>query len=215
LTPEKRQQFNDLFSRSLKLSIIMLLPTLMVLFVIAKPFFTVWAGPDFGRESSGPFYILLAGLFFNIIAYIPWASIISVGRTDLTAKIHWSEVVPYAAAAVLLINYLGITGAALVWSLRVAVDSLLQLWFARRVAGAPIGLRRTAPAVLLGMVVLAPSPLLAFFYDNYSPWLLLTSSFSIVVYVAVSWRILISPDERLWIVAKLPSFARKPLLMVS
>ena len=215
LAPEKRQQFNDLFARSLKLSIIMLLPTLMVLFVIAKPFFTVWAGPDFGRESSGPFYILLGGLFFNIIAFIPWASIISVGRTDLTAKIHWSEVVPYAAAAVLLINYFGVIGAALVWSLRVAVDSILQLWFARRVAGARTELRRTAPAVLLGIIVLAPSPLFAFFYDNYSPWLVLISSLSIVVYLATSWRILITPDERHWIAAKLPAFVRKPVLMVS
>jgi O-antigen/teichoic acid export membrane protein len=215
LAPEKRQQFNDLFSRSLKLSIILLLPSLMVLFVVAKPFFTLWAGPDFGRESPGPFYILLGGLFFNIIAFIPWASIVSVGRTDLMAKIHWSEVVPYIICAALLINYFGIIGAALAWSLRVASDSVVQLWFSRKVAGAPTELRRTVPATLLGILILAPSPLIAVLYDNYSPLLLLTATVSVAVYLAVSWRVFITSAERDWVAAKLPPFLRRPVLMIS
>jgi O-antigen/teichoic acid export membrane protein len=71
LSPEKKEQFNTLFVRGIKLSIIGLLPTLMILFVVAKPFFTIWAGPDFGRESTLPFYILLCGLLFNIVAFLP------------------------------------------------------------------------------------------------------------------------------------------------
>ena len=213
LAPEKRQQFNDLFSRSLKLIIIFVLPSLMVLFVIAKPFFTIWAGPDFGRESPGPFYILLGGLFFNIVAFIPWASIVSVGRTDLMAKIHWSELVPYIIGAALLINYFGIIGAALAWSLRVAADAVLQLWFARKVAGARTELRSTVPATLLGILVLSPTPLIAILYDNYSPFLLLSASISLIVYIIVSWRIFIRADEREWIGTKLPLWLRRSTLI--
>jgi O-antigen/teichoic acid export membrane protein len=202
LASEKRQQFNDLFSRSLKLIIILMLPSLMVLSVIAKPFFTLWAGPDFGRESPGPFYILLGGLFFFMVAFVPWASIVSVGRTDLMAKILWSELVPYIIGAALLINYFGIIGAALAWSLRVAADAVLQLWFARKVAGARLELRSTVPAALLGIIILAPSPLIAILYNNFSPVLIVTIPLSIVVYLIVVWWLFVTKDERNVIAAK-------------
>src|SRR5690348_15913957 len=45
--PEKRDEFNALFSRGLRLNLIVLLPGIMFLFVIARPFFTIWAGPEF------------------------------------------------------------------------------------------------------------------------------------------------------------------------
>src|SRR5262249_34924118 len=63
LTPERRQQLLSLYSRAVRISIFGLLPVLAVLCVIARPFFTVWGGEDFGRESTWPFYVLLIGLF--------------------------------------------------------------------------------------------------------------------------------------------------------
>src|SRR3982750_4859265 len=61
LRPDKLAQLNNLFSRAFRINILLMLPVLALLFVIARPFFTLWAGPDFGRESTVPFYILLVG----------------------------------------------------------------------------------------------------------------------------------------------------------
>jgi O-antigen/teichoic acid export membrane protein len=203
-TPDRQDQFNALFSRSIKLSIIWLLPTLMLLFVIARPFFTIWAGPDFGQESPGPFYILLAGLLFNIVAYVPYSSLVASGRTGLIAKIHSAELIPYAICAALLISYFGIIGAALAWSLRVIFDSAIFLWFARSVVGVHIEHRRTAVVSAFGLLVLSPSVLVAAFYNNYSPLLAITIPVSIALYLLIVWRYFVDEDERRWFVAKLP-----------
>ncbi len=88
LAPERRSQFDSLFSRGIRINLIWLLPAMMFLFVIARPFFTFWAGEEFGRESTLPFYILLSGLFFNIIVFIPHSSITALGRTDIFAKLY-------------------------------------------------------------------------------------------------------------------------------
>ena len=89
LAPEKRLQMESLFLRALRANVIGMLPVLTFLFVIARPLFTVWAGEDFGRESTLPFYILLGGLFFNVLAYVPVSLIMAYGRTDMLAKLYW------------------------------------------------------------------------------------------------------------------------------
>jgi len=204
LTPDRREQFNALFSRAIKMSIIWLLPTLMMLFVVARPFFTVWAGPDFGRESPEPFYILLAGLLFNIVAYVPYTSLVASGRTALIAKIHSAELIPYAVGASILISKFGINGAALAWSLRVILDAAIFLWLARSVVGVHIGYRRTALVSAFGLMVLSPSVLIAAFYNNYSPLLGLTVPVSLILYLLVVWRYFVDDDERRWFTSRLP-----------
>src|SRR5690606_3899856 len=86
LAPSRRDEFRDLFARSIRFNIIWLLPVLALLFVSARPFFTIWAGDEFGEKSTLPFYILLIGLFFNVISYVPYASLVASGRTDVLAK---------------------------------------------------------------------------------------------------------------------------------
>lgn len=206
LAPEKRQQFNDLFVRSLKLSIIVVLPALMIMFVAAKPFFTLWAGPDFGRESPGPFYVLLVGLLFSIVSFVPYGAIVAVGRTDLIAKIHWTELLPYVVIAALLINYFGIVGAAAAWSLRVTVDAVVFLLFSRRVANTRAGLGRALPATAFGLAVLAPPVLIAAYYGSTSPALLAAVPVCAALYAIVVWRVFITSDERDLLAEKLRSF---------
>jgi O-antigen/teichoic acid export membrane protein len=213
LSPEKRRSFDDLFARSLKLCVIWLLPVLMLLFVAARPFFTLWAGPDFGRESTVPFYILLVGLLFSVSAIVPWSSIVAVGRTDLIAKIYWAELVPYAAVAAVLINYYGIIGAAAAWSLRAAADAVVFVWFSSRVTGAHLGLSRTIPAAIFGFAVLAPPGLIAAFYDNMSPILLVAVPVCAGLYVLVVWKVFITPGEREWIVAKVRARSNSSVLL--
>ena len=203
LTPERRGEFDALFARSIRLSILWLLPTVMMLFVIARPFFSLWAGPDFGAESSLPFYILLLGLLCNIIAYVPYTAVTASGRTDLLAKVYWIELAPYIATVVLFINWFGIVGAALAWSLRVTLDALVFIWLARRTVGVSFHLKDHLPHFLIGAVTLVPPVLFAAFYDNYSLWLAALALASLAVYLLLSWKFSVLPEERNWIEAKI------------
>jgi O-antigen/teichoic acid export membrane protein len=83
LTPDKRPELDSLFGSTIRITIVWLLPMIALLFVLARPFFELWAGEDFGRESTLPFYLLLIGVSFNMLAFIQHSLITAMGRTGL------------------------------------------------------------------------------------------------------------------------------------
>jgi O-antigen/teichoic acid export membrane protein len=104
------------------------------MFAAGRPFFTIWAGEEFGRESTLPFYLLIAGFFFNIIAYASHATVTAAGRTEVFAKLYFAEILPYFLVSIILIHFFGITGAAAAWALRVGVDAIVMIYLAKRIA---------------------------------------------------------------------------------
>lgn len=197
--PEKSEQLTNLYSRSLKINVFGLLPSLVMLAVVAKPFFTLWAGEEFGRESPLPFYVLLVGLFFNLNAYIPWALILSQGRTDIFAKLYWIELFPYIAITAYLTYQFGAVGAAAAWSARVIAESFVFVTYAKRVAGVHFGFLNYAGTFALGCVVLLPSLLFALYVESLSLWLLFIIPTSFFAYAVLVWKTVIEPEEKGWV----------------
>jgi len=199
LAQDKKQDFDGLFARGMRLNLIILLPMLTFLFVIARPFFTLWAGQEFGRESTIPFYILLFGLFFNILASIPYGTIMAKGRTDVFAKLYWVELVIYAVVVVVMINWFGIAGAAAAWSIRVILDAFIIIWFSKRVADVPFRFFNHLPTLFIGVLILVPAVLFAASYDNFSLWLLALIPACFGLYSVLIWRSFLEAGERAWI----------------
>lgn len=200
--PEKKAELDALFSRSIRLNIIWLLPALMVMFVIAKPFFTLWAGEEFGQESTLPFYILLAGLFFNILAYIPHAAITASGRTDVFARLYWVELALYAVLAWALISYFGIIGAAMAWTIRVFLDCFVIITLSNRITNTKYHVYAHLGVLLAACGVLCvPITLSALFPQL----LVLNLSLAVVVsaaYGLLIWTRYIEASERSWILER-------------
>lgn len=199
LAPEQKEQLNGLFSRSIRLNLIWLLPAVMFLFVAAKPFFTIWAGEDFGRESSYPFYILLLGLFFNILAFVPHSAITAFGRTDVFAKLYWIELLLYVFLVIILINSFGILGAAIAWSARVVADAFVVIGLARRIVGVSFKFTNHFLNLFFGFLLLLPPMLFAYFYDNFSLWLIPLLLFSTGLYALLIWKTFLESEEKIWI----------------
>jgi O-antigen/teichoic acid export membrane protein len=202
LAPQKKEQFDTLFARSMRFNLIVLLPTLMVLAVISRPFFTIWAGREFGDASTLPFYILLFGLFFNIVAYIPHSTITARGRTDIFAKLYWFEFAFYVGAVLALINWFGIAGAAAAWSLRVILDAFIIIWFSKRVSYVSFHFLHHSQNLLLGIAILLPPVVFAIAVDNFSLWLAALVPASLLLYALVIWKRFVEPEERTWILAR-------------
>ena len=200
-TPEKRGEFDALFARGIRLNIIWLLPAVMVMFVVAKPFFTIWAGEEFGANSTLPFYVLLIGLFFNLQATVPYISIMAVGRTDVFARLYWIELLVYAAGAFLLINSWGIIGAALAWTLRVFFDAFIIVHFSKKYAGAHFSHIEHLRTLILATVVLIP-PVVVAVVNGYSLFLLGLVPLCVAIYGFVVWKRLIDADEKRWILER-------------
>lgn len=76
--------------------------------------------------------VALLGILLNGFAHLPYTLLHSAGRSDITAKFHLAELLPYLLLVWwALLNY-GIEGAAAVWSIRCAIDTALLYLAASR-----------------------------------------------------------------------------------
>ena len=209
LAPDKKAQLDALFTRSVRISLMGIIPSIMFLMIIAKPFFTIWAGQEFGNGSIYPYYILLIGIFFSILVYVPNCILLASGRSDVFAKFYVFEVIPYVIVTYLLVRYFGIIGAALAYSLREMVNAFVFIHFARKFANVRLQLSDYYLHFTLGFLVFLPAALFAFLYSNFSWWLLLWLPLSLLLYVWVAWKKMISDEERIWAGVKIRGMLAK------
>jgi len=150
-----------IYRQSLQGVFLVMTPFVLLLAFLAHPFLALWAGPPYAQGSTGPFYVVLVGAWFNALAQLPYSYLLASGNTAVIARIHVLELVPYVLAAALLTSTLGALGAAVVWSARVIVDALVFFVSARRKGKLPIAplssrsRRSLAAPAALGAVLLA------------------------------------------------------------
>jgi len=111
---------------------ILLFPIVLVIVAFAPEGLRLWLGLDFALKSTAVARWLAVAVFINAQAQIPFAHLQSAGRPDITAKLHLSEVLIYAAMLFSLVHVMGISGAALAWALRVTLDAVLLFIFSHR-----------------------------------------------------------------------------------
>lgn len=206
-----RGQLQGLYARGIRLTLLGLAPAIVFLVIAAQPFFRLYLGEEFGRESPPLFYLLLFGLVFNVPAYLPYAAIMARGRTDLFAKLFFIELVPYLLLVVFLTQNFGALGAAVAWSIKTSAEGVLWFVLARRFTGltlSDVRLERFALAAMIMLVPLAAS--LYFSVLNAAVVILFTLSF--MVYVFVLWKIVLGREETAWITARLSSLAGRTTL---
>ena len=96
--------------------------------LLIKPFLILWVGAALAEKAAPVGQILLVGMWINTLAFIPFTYLQGRGHPDLPAKFHVLEVLPYVAILWVLIDLLGVRGAAWAWDLRVLADTLLLFW---------------------------------------------------------------------------------------
>jgi len=110
---------------SIRALVLLMLPPLLLASIFALPLLTLWLGLVFAQQSARIFQWLLLGIFLNSTAHVPYALLQGHGRSDLTAKLHVLELPLFAMLLVWAVARWGIEGAALAWTLRVALDTVL------------------------------------------------------------------------------------------
>ncbi len=135
LSSSDKERLERLYNHILVGVVITILPIALLICVSARPFLTIWAGAEFGRESVLPTYILLAGVAVKAASQVPNALLVALGRVDLMPKFQAAELLPYGLAMLLLVARFGIVGAAIAWSVRTVAESLLLFVAAGRLAG--------------------------------------------------------------------------------
>jgi O-antigen/teichoic acid export membrane protein len=205
LSPESAGRLQSLFSRGVRINMFTLLPLLALLCVIARPFFTIWAGKEYGAESTIPFYVLSIGLFFNLNALVGGSLLYAAGRTDIIAKLFWAELVPYGLLVALLTSYFGPVGAAVAWSFRAAADGFIVNHLALRAQNLRFGFYELLPGLVGGMAILSAPLVFSNIAGSWSPWLLVFVPLSVVLYLTMVWKIILDRDEKHWVQQKIMS----------
>ena len=147
-----RQGF--LFSRSVKYILLTTGVAVVVICLFAEEILQIWLGADFVRESTTVLQVLAIGVLVNSLAYAPFALLQGIGRPDLPAKFHLIELPIYIVVVWLLVSHYGISGAAVAWTLRVALDALLLFWATFRICDFPLRILEANGAVLAGISLL-------------------------------------------------------------
>lgn len=129
---EKEQAY---FHGSVKFLIVTLGFVAVVLIFFAHPLLRIWLGPSFAEKSTVVFQILAAGFFLNSLSNVPYIYLQGIGRSDLVAKCHVTELIVYVPLLWLMIKTWGIAGAAGASAIRAAADMVLLFTFSVRKGG--------------------------------------------------------------------------------
>lgn len=180
---EERHRLMDEAVRALS---VILTPLIIAGILIMEPFLTWWVGSEVAGNSAHVGEIIALGLWFNGLAYIPYARLQAQGRPDLVAKCHIAELFPYLVILALALHAWGVVGAALAWSLRVTVDAMLLFWM----AGDAIRgfMAHLPPLLLLGI---AAAAVFAFPFGSVSRWAVGAST----LLGSLAWAWLAAPES--------------------
>lgn len=120
-----------LYRKSLKVVTLVLLPVCLSLAVFSKWGLTLWLGSEFAEKSWVIVSIMSLGLLLNGIAHVPFAAIQAAGDARKTACLHLFELAVYIPVLYAGMKFFGLAGVAVAWTLRVAIDLLVLLVYAK------------------------------------------------------------------------------------
>jgi O-antigen/teichoic acid export membrane protein len=193
-----RAELGRLYARSVKSLLLVMGPLVALIIVFAPQILGLWLGQDFAEKGTLAMQILSLGLLVSSLGSVPFSLLQGTGRPDLSAKFHLLELPIYAVLAWSLIGSMGIAGAALAWTLRFTLDTILHFVAAAKLRLVPLGalaqkglVRSMAGLFVLGLV-LALAVLLA----GALPRQLLLATLLVASFGFAAWSFFLDSSER-------------------
>jgi Membrane protein involved in the export of O-antigen and teichoic acid len=180
---EGPERLREIFRLGVEVNLLALYPCAVLIVALAPEILRLWLGGSFPVLSTVPMRWLMLGVLMNGIAQVPFALIQGMGRSDLTAKLHFAEVPFYLVLLYVLAKRAGIDGVAIAWFVRSAVDMAVLLWMATTRMG---GRDRRVRAVASPLVALVPLGLIAVVPGL--PARLAVAALVLLVHAWIGWR---------------------------
>lgn len=130
LAMRSRKDAIELARRSLTAIIAVTTPLCVLSIIALSPFLRWWLGPGVPHSSNLAGELLVVGAWLTGCIALSGKLLVAQGRPDLVAKVHIAEIIPFSAVLWIAVRVAGIEGAALVWVLRSAAETLLLFWLA-------------------------------------------------------------------------------------
>jgi O-antigen/teichoic acid export membrane protein len=197
LAKDRRDEARSMYETLLRIMALALIPAVAVLFVVARPFFELWAGPAYADNSTVPFLILVVGVAGNAYGTIPGNVLMAADRVSTIARYHVAQLLPYVVVTVLLVAAFGPVGAAVAWAARGILTAALYLRAAGAVVPGTAGTGRRRLAAYVTAALIPGIPAAAVLLT--SPPLLVGSAvmaLALALYTGFVWARLLSMGER-------------------
>lgn len=96
-----------------------------LILAVASPLLVFWAGDELGPQADRALWVLVPGFLFAALAVVPTSFLFATSRVGELTRIRLLELPPFLVGAFLLTRHVGLTGAAIAFSARLAVDTTL------------------------------------------------------------------------------------------
>lgn len=143
----ERDEARRLFWRGSKATFLILFTLVLPIVILAEDLLTLWLGSAFALESTIVLQLIAVAILINGTARVGTALIQGSGKPDVSARLLLLQLPLYLALLWLLLEHLGLAGAAIAWLVRSCVDMAIVFWYTQRLLGDPVA--RTLPKVLL------------------------------------------------------------------
>ncbi|MFH2067805.1 MAG: flippase [Pseudomonadota bacterium] len=181
-----------LFRRGVKYVFLASYPLVVVIILFAKDGLALWLGNEFAQSSAPVMQWQAGGVLFLCVGFLPYTLIQGAGRPKWTAWLHIIELPIYYSILWWQVNLFGIIGAAVVWTVRIIVETAILFCMAQRIV------RTDFAAARRGLVLLTPALLIL--YGATLPWCITTRILFCLAFLTVfslaAWFAVLNIEER-------------------
>ncbi len=193
-----QEMSKKIFYTGIKFIFIILYPVIFIIVTFSYQGIDLWLGSEFARESAVILQILAMGVLFNSIAYVPFNFFQGVGKPSIPAILNLIELPIYLFLMWIFIQNWGIKGAAVVWLLRIVVDTLILFLFAYRKFDIKLSSGLGIVSLILSFIFLIIPSLFNELFHKMLYSLIFLSGFLIIV-----WKYFVTLEERNFLITKL------------
>lgn len=129
------QRANKTFVDGVKITAAVMFAVCTAAALLAYPLLKIFISANFAEQSIVICVILAFGVFVNGVAYIPYTALHARGSAKPTGLLHLAEFFVYIPVLLIFVRYMGLTGAAIAWSLRASCDAAALFWLYRAKGG--------------------------------------------------------------------------------
>lgn len=199
---DRFEEVADMCARGVKHLALLMGPIVIFSIFFARTILHTWLGGNFADRSTLAFQILALGVLVNSVGSVPDRLVKGLGRPEMIAKLHITELPIYAVLLYLSTKEWGIVGTAIVWSLRCLIEAAIVFAIsARLVPSSGEAMKRAggwSAAVSLCLLTLVMFGVRLLFRGV--P-LAAASSGVLVCFVAASWYRVLDDADRSWILS--------------
>ncbi len=136
LASAQEHEANMLVEKSSRALLAVMTFMVLVLIPVIHPFLILWVGSDFATQAQGIGEVILLGVLINSIVIPHHSWLMAKSRVRAITLVYLIQIPFYFFFLWFGLSYLGVIGAALAWTVRILMDTVLLLWISGTIEGA-------------------------------------------------------------------------------